>query len=79
MISDYVHEALRRAKYESVEGGYCATVSGLRGVVATGRTLEACRAELMELIEEWILVRVARGLSIPKLGGVQILVEKKAS
>lgn len=76
MITDYVARALHRARYAPVEGGYCATVPGLRGVIATGDSLESCRDALVDVVEEWILVRVARGLPIPKLGGVQIQVKK---
>ena len=70
MISRYVDKALERGTYELLEDGtFCATVRGLRGVIATGKSLEACRRELAEVVEEWVLVRVARGLSIPALGG----------
>ena len=69
MISSYIAAALRRARYQMVDGGhYCATVPGLRGVIATAASVEACRTQLAEVIEAWILVRVARGLSVPALG-----------
>ncbi len=45
-------------------GTFCAEVPSLRGVLATGRTLEACREELGEVVEEWVLVRVAQGLMV---------------
>ena len=77
MIRAYLDEALKRGRYSQLEdGSYCAQVRGLRGVVATGRTLESCRAQLQEVVEEWILVRVARGLDIPPLGGRRIRVRK---
>ncbi len=77
MIRDYVDEALRRARYRELEDGtYCAEVRGLRGVVALGSTLEACRDTLGEVLEEWILVRVSRGLGVPALGGLKIRVRK---
>lgn len=77
MISRYLDEALHRASYQPVDdGGYYATVRGLRGVIAHGQTLEACRAQLAEVIEEWILVRVAQGLEIPRLGRVSIRVRR---
>lgn len=70
MIRDYPDEALRRAKYSPLEGGsFAAEVRGLRGVVAIGGTLEECRETLQEVVEEWVLVRVARGLDVPSLGG----------
>jgi predicted RNase H-like HicB family nuclease len=77
MITAYRDKALRRARYSQVDGGmFCATVPGLQGVVATGPTLEACRDQLAEVIEEWILVRVARGLRIPPLGRTKVEVKK---
>lgn len=67
MISKYISEALHRAQYRIVDGGvFCGTVAGLPGVIATGKTLEICRDQLVEVIEEWLLVRVARGLRIPR-------------
>jgi predicted RNase H-like HicB family nuclease len=43
-------------------------------VLATGKTLEACRDELAEVVEEWVLVRVAKGLRVPRLGKVSVRV-----
>ena len=77
MISQYVATALERAQYRLVDDGtFAGTVPGLRGVIATGPTLEACRRELAEVIEEWILVRVARGLAIPRLGKAIVRVRR---
>jgi predicted RNase H-like HicB family nuclease len=68
MIRGYLDEALKRARYTLLEdGSYCAEVRGLRGVLATGRTLEACRTALQDVVEEWVLIRVARGLTVPAL------------
>ena len=53
MITRYVEKALRRARYVQVEGGtYCATVPGLPGVITTAPTLEGCRDQLVEVIED---------------------------
>jgi predicted RNase H-like HicB family nuclease len=77
MISQYVASALDRAQYRLVDPGtYAVTVRGLKGVVATGATLEACRRELTEVVEEWILIRVARGLAIPPLGKAVVKVRR---
>ena len=77
MITKYLSKALERARYEVLEdGSFCATVPGLRGVVALGRGVEECRRELADVVEEWILVRVARGLGVPRLGGVTIKVRR---
>ncbi len=76
VITRYLERALRRARYRRIDGIYCATVPGLPGVIATGSTREACRAQLSEVVEEWVLVRVARGLRVPPLDGATIEVRK---
>jgi len=78
MFSEYIEAALRRAIYETLEiGTYMATVDGLRGVIATGETIEACRVDLIEVIEEWITIRLQRGLDIPALDGHVISVSQE--
>ena len=78
MFSEYIDAALRRAKYETLENGtYMAAVDGLRGVIATGETIEACRVDLIEVIEEWITIRLQRGLDIPTLEGNPISVSQE--
>jgi len=77
MITRYVASALERAHYRLLEDGtFAATVRGLPGVIASGPTLESCRSDLAEVVEEWVLVRVARGLAIPALGGATIRVRR---
>ena len=69
MIRQYVEQALRMARYDKLEDGtHYGEVPRLRGVLASGETLEACREQLAEVVEEWILVRVAKGLDVPRLG-----------
>ena len=69
MIVEYIEAALGRAKYEIIRDDepYYGEVPGLKGVWATGRTLEECRKNLSEVIEGWIIVRIKKGLPIPPL------------
>jgi predicted RNase H-like HicB family nuclease len=77
VIRQYVDEALRRAHYDKLEDGtFCAEVPDLRGVLATGSTVEECRDQLAEVVEEWVLVRVARGLEVPPLDKIEVKVQK---
>jgi predicted RNase H-like HicB family nuclease len=77
VIQDYLQAAAARARYEQLEDGtWCAQVRGLQGVIAVGRTLEACRSQLLEVVEEWVLVRIAKGLSVPRLGRAAIRIRK---
>jgi len=77
VITNYINEALHRARYSVVDGGvFCATVPGLPGVIATADSLENCRDQLAEVVEEWVLVRVSRGLSVPRLGTARVQVRR---
>ncbi len=77
MISKYLDRALRRAHYSQLsDGTFCATVPGLRGVIATAPSLEGCRDQLSSVVEEWVLVRIYRGLAVPRLGGAKVEVKK---
>jgi len=84
MLVEYIEEALKRAHYEIIddEEPYYGEVKELKGVWATGKTLEECRQNLKEVIEGWILVSVKKRLKIPELGSVSIKeiedVEKEA-
>lgn len=74
MLIEYVEEALRRARYEIIddEEPYYGEIEELRGVWATGKTLEECRNNLKDVIEGWILLSIKKGLPIPKLGDFEI-------
>ncbi len=74
MLTEYIEEALKKARYEIIkdEEPYYGDVRELKGVWATGNTLEECRNNLKEVIEGWILVSVKKGLPIPKIGAVKI-------
>ena len=74
MIVEYIEAALGKAKYEIIrdEEPYYGEVPGLKGVWATGKTLEECRKNLSEVIEGWIIVRIKKGLPIPPLGRFRI-------
>lgn len=75
MLTEYIDEALRRARFELIEDKetpYYGEVADLPGVWACGQTLESCRRELKEVVEGWILVSVKLSLDIPPLGSVKI-------
>jgi len=70
MITEYIAAALSRAKYEIIEDEepYYGEVPELKGVWATGKTLEECRQNLAEIIDGWLVVKLKKGLPIPPLG-----------
>jgi predicted RNase H-like HicB family nuclease len=74
MICQYIEAAMQQAHYELIEDEepYYGEVPLLQGVWATGKSLEECRRNLAEVVEGWILIRLARGLSVPPLGQAHI-------
>ena len=74
MLVEYVEEALRRARYEIIqdEQPYYGEVAELKGVWATGKSLEECREQLKEVVEGWILVSLRNNLPVPPLGNFEI-------
>ncbi len=75
MLTEYIEEALSRAHYELIDdpqAPYYGEIPDLPGVWAAGETLEACRRELKDVVEGWILLSVKKSLPIPKLGKAEI-------
>ena len=58
MLTDYIQAALRRAKYEILveDQTYYGSIPGFQGVWANAGTLEVCREELREVLEDWIVL-----------------------
>lgn len=67
MLTNYIRAAMRRAMYEilSDDGTFYGEIPEFDGVYADADTLEACRKELEEVLEEWILFRVSKNLLLP--------------
>lgn len=78
MLSQYIQAAMRQAKYEILadDGSFYGEIPSFQGVYANAETLEDCRNELAEVLEEWIFFRVSRNLSLPIVNGLRLAIEK---
>lgn len=78
MLREYVSAAMRRAHYEILEddGTYYGEIPDVEGVYANAETLEACRDELEEVLDEWVLFRISRNLFVPVVDGMDLRVHK---
>jgi len=76
MFAEYIKAAMDKATYEIIDDPepFYGEIPELRGVWATGKTLEACRDSLMSALEDWIAFRLRTGRSIPAIGGASIVV-----
>lgn len=76
MLTRYIHEAMRLAKYKILDdGSYYGDIPGFRGVLANTESLEECRDELQETLEEWILLGIRLGDRLPDANGVHLVTE----
>ena len=80
MLMGYIRAAMRRARYEILpdDGTFYGEIPGFDGVYANADTLEACREELAEVLEEWILFRVSRNLPLPIADRIQLAIMEVA-
>lgn len=75
MLREYIRGAMHRARYDILEDRtYHGDVAGFEGVFASADSLETCRYELEEVLEEWVLLRISRNLSLPKVNGIDLRV-----
>lgn len=75
MLRDYIEQAMRLAHYELIdqpETPYYGEIPGLQGVMAVGSTLEECRANLEDALDEWLALGLQLNHEIPKLDGVTL-------
>lgn len=80
MIRKYIQTAMEHAKYEILpdDGTYYGEIQECPGVYSNAPTLEKCRNELEEVLEEWILFRVHKNLEIPSIDNIEIKIKKQA-
>lgn len=80
MLTQYIAAALGKAKYELLAGEarFYGEIPGFDGVWANSDTLESCREELAEVLEEWILFRVSKNLLLPVVDGLELTIKEAA-
>ena len=80
MLTKYIQNALRHAKYEILDddGSFYGEIPVCNGVYANAATLEECREQLEEVLEEWILLRVYKNLQLPVVDGVELTINEVA-
>jgi predicted RNase H-like HicB family nuclease len=76
MLTEYIKAAMRQARYKILpeDGSFYSEVPGLQGVWANADTLEACRDELEDVLEEWIVLSLVKNLPIPTIDGIDLSV-----
>lgn len=67
--AEFIRIAFRQARFEvlSDDGTHYGDIPICKGVYANAETLEGCRRELREVLEEWTIFRLQRNLPLPDI------------
>lgn len=77
MIVEYIQGALERAEYKKLDDvSWFAEIPGFEGVWANGKTVEECRRELVEVLEEWLVLKLRDKDPIPEVKGIAINIKE---
>ncbi len=74
MIREYIDAAMAKAEYKTLpeDGSYYGEIPGFNGVQASAKTLAECRNMLEDVLENWALFRVSRGIDVPVVDGMDL-------
>ena len=81
MLIDYIHAAMRRAKYEMLADneGFAGRIPRFRGLIGHGQTLESCRDDLHGALQSWLLLKLGHGDSdVPVIDRMNLMSVKTA-
>lgn len=81
MLTHYIKKAMEHAAYEILndDHSFYGEIHECPGVYANAKTLEKCRSELEEVLEEWILFRIYKNLPVPKVDDAEIKIKKETA
>ncbi len=80
MLMKYNRAALHHARYEisDDDSSFYGEIPMCNGVYANAATLEDCREQFEEVLEEWVLFRVYRNLPLPVIDGIELTIKAMA-
>lgn len=66
MLTEYIVAQLKKAKYKKLaDKTYFGEIVGVRGVWANAKTLTACKKQLQEVLEDWLVVAIKTDKKVP--------------
>lgn len=75
MITSFIDSKIKRASYKILgDKSYFGEIPGLKGVWASAKTLDGCRKQLQEVLEDWIVVKIRSG---ERISGIAFSFDKR--
>ena len=76
MLTKYLETAVKKAEYKRLDDEtWFAEIPGFKGAWANARNIKDCRRELIEVLEEWILLKTRDHEDIPVIEDIDINVK----
>ncbi|MEH1809593.1 type II toxin-antitoxin system HicB family antitoxin [Nostoc sp.] len=73
ILSDYVDRAIAQAIYDKLEDGtFTGRIPVCKGVIAFASSLRECEDELRSTLEDWILLGLKLGHSLPVIDNIDL-------
>jgi predicted RNase H-like HicB family nuclease len=77
MIVEYIQAAIAKAEYKKLEDGtWFAEVPGFEGVWANGKNVEETRRELVEVLDEWLILKMRDRNFLPVVNGIDLNIKE---
>ncbi|MFM7883836.1 MAG: type II toxin-antitoxin system HicB family antitoxin [Microcystis panniformis] len=72
-LSDYIGTAIITSEIEQLEdGSYVGRIPDCQGVIAFGDSLSECQSELRSTLEDWILLGLKLGHTLPVIAEIDL-------
>ncbi|MEW6425544.1 MAG: type II toxin-antitoxin system HicB family antitoxin [Bacillota bacterium] len=73
ILTDYINQCMAEAVYDKLaDGTFAGRIPTCTGVVAFGRTLRECEAELRSTLEDWILLGLKLKHPLPVINDIDL-------
>lgn len=73
VLSEYLDRAMVRAEYDKLrDGTFSGRIALCKGVVAFAATLRECEEELRSALEDWLLLGLKLGHTLPVISGIDL-------
>lgn len=73
ILTEYMSQVMNQAIYDKLDdGSFSGRIPSCKGVIAFGETLRVCEDELRSTLEDWILVGLKLGHTLPVVAGIDL-------
>lgn len=80
MLFEYTQKALEKAEYRKLDDEtWFAEIPGFEGVWANAKSVEECRRELLEVLDEWLILKLRDRDPIPELEGIDLKIKEETA